>query len=89
MSDMSTEITVTVLIGYLGSGKTTLLNRMLTESHGKRYAVIINELGEVGIDNDLVVERRRRNIRDEQRLYLLLGARRSHPHSRRPYASER
>jgi G3E family GTPase len=55
MSDLSTQIPVTVLTGYLGSGKTTLLNRILTENHGKRYAVIINEFGEVGIDNDLVV----------------------------------
>jgi len=46
---------VTVLTGYLGAGKTTLLNRILTEKHGKKYAVIINEFGEVGIDNDLVV----------------------------------
>jgi G3E family GTPase len=46
---------VTVVTGYLGSGKTTLLNRILTESHGKRYAVIVNEFGEVGIDNDLIV----------------------------------
>src|SRR3984957_18673056 len=46
---------VTVITGYLGSGKTTLLNRILTEAHGKRYAVIVNEFGEVGIDNDLIV----------------------------------
>jgi G3E family GTPase len=46
---------VTVLAGYLGSGKTTLLNRILSETHGKRYAVIVNEFGEVGIDNDLIV----------------------------------
>src|SRR3982075_4255689 len=46
---------VTVITGYLGSGKTTLLNRILTETHGKRYAVIVNEFGEVGIDNDLIV----------------------------------
>ena len=58
MSETSAQIPVTVLTGYLGSGKTTLLNRILTESHGKRYAVIINEFGEVGIDNDLVGERR-------------------------------
>ena len=50
-----TQIPVTVLTGYLGAGKTTLLNRILTEDHGKRYAVIINEFGEIGIDNDLVV----------------------------------
>jgi G3E family GTPase len=47
---------VTVLTGYLGAGKTTLLNRILTESHGRKYAVIVNEFGEVGIDNDLVVD---------------------------------
>ena len=46
---------VTVLTGYLGAGKTTLLNRILSEDHGKRYAVIVNEFGEIGIDNDLVV----------------------------------
>ena len=49
------KIPVTVLTGYLGAGKTTLLNRILTEPHGKRYAVIVNEFGEVGIDNELVV----------------------------------
>jgi G3E family GTPase len=48
-------IPVTVFTGFLGAGKTTLLNRVLTENHGKRYAVIVNEFGEVGIDNDLVV----------------------------------
>jgi len=47
---------VTVLTGYLGAGKTTLLNRILSENHGKRYAVIVNEFGDVGIDNDLVVD---------------------------------
>ena len=50
-----TKIPVTVLTGYLGAGKTTLLNRILTEPHGKKYAVIVNEFGEVGIDNDLIV----------------------------------
>ncbi len=50
------KIPVTVLTGYLGAGKTTLLNRILTEQHGKRYAVIVNEFGEIGIDNDLIVE---------------------------------
>jgi G3E family GTPase len=44
-----------VLTGYLGAGKTTLLNRIVTGSHGKRYAVIVNEFGEIGIDNDLIV----------------------------------
>jgi G3E family GTPase len=51
----SDKIPVTVLTGYLGAGKTTLLNRILTEDHGKKYAVIVNEFGEIGIDNDLVV----------------------------------
>jgi len=51
-----TRIPVTVLTGYLGSGKTTLLNRILSETHGKRLAVIVNEFGAVGIDNDLIVD---------------------------------
>ena len=51
----SQKIPVTVLTGYLGAGKTTLLNRILSEPHGKKYAVIVNEFGEIGIDNDLVV----------------------------------
>jgi G3E family GTPase len=49
-------IPVTVLTGYLGAGKTTLLNRILTEQHGRKYAVIVNEFGELGVDNDLVVD---------------------------------
>ncbi|CAH1654347.1 G3E family GTPase [Hyphomicrobiales bacterium] len=52
---MSDKIPVTVLTGYLGAGKTTLLNRILSEPHGKKFAVVVNEFGEVGIDNDLVV----------------------------------
>jgi G3E family GTPase len=47
---------VTVLTGYLGAGKTTLLNRILTEPSATRYAVIVNEFGEIGIDNDLIVD---------------------------------
>jgi G3E family GTPase len=50
------QIPVTVLTGYLGAGKTTLLNRILSENHGKRFAVVINEFGELGVDNDLVVD---------------------------------
>jgi G3E family GTPase len=52
---MTERIPVTVLTGYLGAGKTTLLNRILSEDHGRRYAVIVNEFGEVGIDNDLIL----------------------------------
>ncbi len=51
----SRKIPVTVLTGYLGAGKTTLLNRILSQPHGKKFAVIVNEFGEIGIDNDLVV----------------------------------
>ena len=50
------QIPVTVLTGYLGAGKTTLLNRVLTQDHGRKYAVIVNEFGEIGIDNDLIVD---------------------------------
>ena len=49
------KIPVTILTGFLGSGKTTLLNRILSENHGKKIAVIENEFGEVGVDNELVI----------------------------------
>jgi G3E family GTPase len=55
MSTALGKIPVTVLTGFLGSGKTTLLNRILSENHGKRIAVIENEFGEVGVDNELVI----------------------------------
>jgi G3E family GTPase len=50
------QVPVTILTGFLGSGKTTLLNRILTEQHGHRIAVIENEFGEEGIDNDLLLQ---------------------------------
>jgi G3E family GTPase len=50
------QVPVTVLTGYLGAGKTTLLNRILTEQHGRKYAVVINEFGELGVDGDLIVD---------------------------------
>ncbi|CAM3220363.1 GTP-binding protein [Paracoccus nototheniae] len=53
---MNSQVPVTVLTGFLGAGKTTLLNRILTEQHGQKYAVIVNEFGETGIDNELVVD---------------------------------
>ncbi len=56
MAENKDLIPVTVLTGYLGAGKTTLLNRILTENHGRKYAVVINEFGELGVDNDLVVD---------------------------------
>jgi G3E family GTPase len=55
MSVTPSRVPVTVLTGFLGSGKTTLLNRILSENHGKRIAVIENEFGEVGVDSELVI----------------------------------
>ena len=55
MDNSSNKVPVTILTGFLGSGKTTLLNRILSEQHGKRIAVIENEFGEVGIDQALVI----------------------------------
>src|SRR5271169_3875256 len=56
MSNPNASIPVTVITGFLGAGKTTLLNRILSEKHGKRIAVIENEFGEVGVDHQLVIQ---------------------------------
>jgi G3E family GTPase len=63
--EKDTRVPVTVLIGYLGAGKTTLLNRILTEKAGAAYAVIVNEFGELGIDDKLV----RRRIDAEEDIF--------------------
>jgi G3E family GTPase len=55
-------VPVTILTGFLGAGKTTLLNRILREHHGRRIAVIENEFGEAGIDNDLLMQERDEQI---------------------------
>jgi G3E family GTPase len=55
-------VPVTILTGFLGAGKTTLLNRILTEQHGERIAVIENEFGEAGVDNEILVEDREEQI---------------------------
>jgi G3E family GTPase len=56
------QIPVTILTGFLGAGKTTLLNRILQESHGHRIAVIENEFGEAGIDNEILLQEREEQI---------------------------
>ncbi|MDX2218375.1 MAG: GTP-binding protein [Burkholderiales bacterium] len=55
-------IPVTILTGFLGAGKTTLLNRILTEQHGEKIAVIENEFGETGVDNDILLQDREEQI---------------------------
>jgi G3E family GTPase len=55
MSVTPSRVPVTVLTGFLGSGKTTLLNRILSEKHGQRIAVSVNDVGEGGVDHQLVI----------------------------------
>ena len=62
--DEADKVPVTVLTGFLGSGKTTLLNHILTQQHGKKLAVIENEFGEVGIDDDLLKKNTRMQVRN-------------------------
>ena len=61
-----------VLTGFLGSGKTTLLNHILTQQHGKKLAVIENEFGEVGIDDDLLKKNTRMQA-DEEIIEMMNG----------------
>ena len=56
------SVPVTILTGFLGSGKTTLLNCILTTQHGRKIAVVENEVGEIGIDNDLVIKADEENV---------------------------
>ncbi len=65
-SEHNPFIPVTLLTGFLGAGKTTLLNRILSERHGEKIAVIENEFGETGIDHELLVQ-------DEERIDMLMG----------------
>ena len=66
------KVPVTILTGFLGSGKTTILNRILTEEHGRRIAVIENEFGEVGIDQGLLLMRTRRFLKCRMVAYVVL-----------------
>ena len=59
------KVPVTILTGFLGSGKTTLLNRILSEEHGKRIAVIENEFGEVGIDDAILAKNTKMQAEEE------------------------
>ena len=54
MNQLSEKLPVTVVTGFLGSGKTTLINKILSEDHGRKIAVIVNEFGEVSIDGQLI-----------------------------------
>ncbi|MEM0981361.1 MAG: GTP-binding protein, partial [Cyanobacteria bacterium P01_H01_bin.58] len=55
MDDTKQGMPVTIITGFLGSGKTTLLNHILSNQEGLKTAVLVNEFGEIGIDNDLLI----------------------------------
>ena len=83
------KVPVTILTGFLGSGKTTLLNRILSEEHGKRIAVIENEYGEVGIDQGLVINADEEVFEMSNGCILLYCSRRFNKSPWQPYEKKR
>ena len=73
-SSEESKVPVTVLTGFLGSGKTTLLNHILTTCHGKKIAVIENEFGDVGIDDNLLQKNTKMQA-DEEIIEMMNGVR--------------
>ena len=71
--DMMKDVPVLLLTGYLGSGKTTLLNRILTNEKGIKFAVIVNDIGEVNIDADLIQQGGVVNQKDDSLVALQNG----------------